>query len=343
MEKEYNLSNIENTNPESIGPSVDELKNRFKEGSIPLQTDYSDLINIADIGRRAVGKAPDQTDNPNSALELNNSSGLLVKVNPTGGLRANKDGLSVKLKDKSLLTDTDGLAVNFGKGLQLDKDNDNKLAINNYDGIEIVDGGVKVKAGNGITVNSSGVSIDPNTVLAKGIIVMFSGNSAPAGWAFCDGNNGTPDLRNRFIMCGETISETGKSNSKVNGNGNEKNFSQNTTPTTVSVTVTVQNTTLTEQQIPAHKHIEGMAYSNTHGINYGYVNTPQNNYQINVNDRSPVWASPLSPQDYHFYTSNTGGGQGHNHQATAKVDPASHNHSVDIIPPYFLLAFIMKL
>ncbi|NHB60942.1 tail fiber protein [Photorhabdus sp. RW14-46] len=343
MEKEYNLSNIENTNPESIGPSVDALKNRFKEGSIPLQTDYSDLINIADIGRQAVGKAPNQIDNPNSGLVLNNDSGLAVKVNTSGGLQADKDGVSVKIKDKSLLADNNGLSVNYGKGLQLDKDNDNKLTINSHDGIEIVAGGVKVKAGNGITVNSSGVSIDPNTVLPKGVIVMFSGNSAPTGWAFCDGNNGTPDLRNRFIMCGETISETGKSNSKANGNGNEKNFSQSTTSTTVSVSVTVQNTTLTEQQIPAHKHIGGMAYSNIHGIQYDSVQTPQNKYQINVNDRSPIWANPLSAKDYHFYTSNTGGGQGHNHPATTQVDPASHNHSVDIIPPYFLLAFIMKL
>ncbi|EQB98820.1 hypothetical protein [Photorhabdus temperata] len=160
MEKKYNLStsqsNAENTNIESIGPSADELKNRFKEGSIPLQTDYSDLIDIADIGRRAVGKAPDQTDNPNSALELDNSSGLKVKINPTGGLKADKEGLSVKLKDKSLLTDADGLAVNTGKGLWINND---KLAVNNYDGIEIVDKGVKVKASNGINVDSNGVSI----------------------------------------------------------------------------------------------------------------------------------------------------------------------------------------
>ncbi|MBS9423177.1 tail fiber protein [Photorhabdus caribbeanensis] len=344
MEKEYNLStsqaNTENTNPKSIGPSSNELKNRFKEGSIPLQTDYSDLIDIADIGRRSVGKAPDQTDNPNSGLELDNSSGLLVKVNPTGGLRANKDGLSVKLKDKSLLTDTNGLSVNYGKGLQLDKDNDNKLTINNHDGIEIVDGGVKVKAGNGITVNSSGVSIDPNTVLPKGIIVMFSGNSAPTGWAFCDGNNGTPDLRSRFIMCGETISETGKSSSKASGSGSEKNYSRNTTSTQVSVTVNVENTTLTESQIPNHNHIGGMGYWVSNGMKYG----PRYYGDYTSHIRNDINSVMQSANGAHYaYTSSTGGGQGHNHPATAKVDPALHNHSVDIIPPYFLLAFIMKL
>ncbi|TDB57283.1 phage tail protein [Photorhabdus khanii] len=136
--------------------SASDLKNRFKEGSIPLQTDFANLIDIADIGRRAVGKAPDQTNNPNSALEMDDSSGLAVKVNPDGGLKAKSNGISVKMKDHSLISDVDGLAVNKGKGLYI---NDNKLEINNNDGIEVVNEGVKVKASNGINVDSSGVSV----------------------------------------------------------------------------------------------------------------------------------------------------------------------------------------
>lgn len=34
---------------------------------------------------------------------------------------------------------------------------------------------------------------------APGIIIMWEGASAPEGWAICNGQNGTPDLRNRFI------------------------------------------------------------------------------------------------------------------------------------------------
>lgn len=38
--------------------------------------------------------------------------------------------------------------------------------------------------------------------LPKGVIVMWSGKAdeIPAGWSLCDGNNGTPDLRDRFVM-----------------------------------------------------------------------------------------------------------------------------------------------
>lgn len=38
--------------------------------------------------------------------------------------------------------------------------------------------------------------------IPSGIITMWSGSvaSVPSGWFLCDGNNGTPDLRNRFIV-----------------------------------------------------------------------------------------------------------------------------------------------
>ena len=35
---------------------------------------------------------------------------------------------------------------------------------------------------------------------AAGMILMYTGSSAPTGWAICDGSNGTPDLRDRFIV-----------------------------------------------------------------------------------------------------------------------------------------------
>ena len=39
-------------------------------------------------------------------------------------------------------------------------------------------------------------------VMPSGGIIMWSGstNSIPSGWALCDGANGTPDLRDRFVI-----------------------------------------------------------------------------------------------------------------------------------------------
>jgi hypothetical protein len=40
----------------------------------------------------------------------------------------------------------------------------------------------------------------PDSVFLKGMIIMWYGKEEiPEGWALCDGSNGTPDLRNRFI------------------------------------------------------------------------------------------------------------------------------------------------
>jgi hypothetical protein len=39
--------------------------------------------------------------------------------------------------------------------------------------------------------------------LPSGVILMWSGTIAtiPSGWTLCDGTAGTPDLRNRFVVC----------------------------------------------------------------------------------------------------------------------------------------------
>lgn len=47
-----------------------------------------------------------------------------------------------------------------------------------------------------------GVAPTPATPTPAGVIVLWSGSigSIPAGWVLCNGNNGTPDLRDRFIV-----------------------------------------------------------------------------------------------------------------------------------------------
>lgn len=41
------------------------------------------------------------------------------------------------------------------------------------------------------------------SLLPKGVIILWYGTiaSIPSGWALCNGSNGTPDLRNKFIVC----------------------------------------------------------------------------------------------------------------------------------------------
>jgi microcystin-dependent protein len=63
-----------------------------------------------------------------------------------------------------------------------------------------------------------------------------SDDPIPTGWLLCDGNNGTPDLRNRFIM-----GATDEFNVGTLGGAN--------------------TVTLNEDQIPAHKHLLVSSFS----------------------------------------------------------------------------------
>lgn len=43
-----------------------------------------------------------------------------------------------------------------------------------------------------------------DVLISPGMILMWSGSAdtIPAGWQLCDGTNGTPDLRDRFVVGG---------------------------------------------------------------------------------------------------------------------------------------------
>jgi hypothetical protein len=59
-------------------------------------------------------------------------------------------------------------------------------------------------SGNVLTSNGTAwVSSATAATFPTGGIIMWSGTIAtiPSGWALCDGNNGTPNLVNRFIIC----------------------------------------------------------------------------------------------------------------------------------------------
>ena len=48
-------------------------------------------------------------------------------------------------------------------------------------------------------------------IVPPGGIIMWSGTDIPDGWALCDGSDGTPDLRNRFVVASGGLYATGDS------------------------------------------------------------------------------------------------------------------------------------
>lgn len=191
--------------------------------------------------------------------------------------------------------------------------------------------------------------------IPAGLIAQWSGTIAniPTGWVLCDGTNSTPDLRDKFII-GATQDDS--SVAKTNVEGSLTQTGGATTDTSSSAGAhdhgaATGSTTLTTSQIPAHTHDEGTLETASDGAH---------DHDLNVNsgsgvdgpfiDRSNGDSSPdtdttsiqSAGAHTHAITGNTGsagGGAGHDH--TISSDGA-HTHEVDILPPYYALAFIMK-
>ncbi len=144
----------------------------------------------------------------------------------------------------------------------------------------------------------------------SGIIVMWSGaiDKIPTGWLLCDGTNGTPDLRNRFIVGAGTdysVGNTGGSN----------------------------NVTLTTSQIPSHKHNVSVkiekAGEHTHYYEQG--SGSGSGYDVAYNE---------SYRTQDVETSEAGE---HTHTATVTENSVGSGNSHENRPPYYALAYIMKV
>jgi len=72
-------------------------------------------------------------------------------------------------------------------------------------------------------------------MIPRGSVVAWTKQTIPKGWAICDGTNGTPDLRGRFIV--SSGQGKGLSNRKVADNGGEENH------------------LLIADELPSHSHI----------------------------------------------------------------------------------------
>ena len=170
---------------------------------------------------------------------------------------------------------------------------------------------------NTVKVNAP-AAFDGYGTIPIGGIIMWSGNTntIPSNWSLCNGANGTPDLRDRFVV-------GAGSNYVVQAKGG------------------TTNVTLTASQIPAHKHVYEDGYFNESLISSGiYTNAQNSALNGGVTDATTVGAanSGLYGSNAHdsnnnyiywrgMYTSNDGG------------SGASHENR----PPYFALYYIMRM
>ena len=181
-----------------------------------------------------------------------------------------------------------------------------------------------------VTINGVGKSVDGTADVSftgpevgsvpSGGIIMWSGAiaSIPAGWFLCDGANGTPDLRDRFVVgAGSTYA--------VNDTGG------------------VDAVTLTEEQMPAHDH----AFSGeTGGFSDDHNHTPSgggNFFRQGAGGPINGIASGNSFTGGIAVVSTTDvANTDHSHGFAGTTSSVGSGQAHENRPPYFALAYIMK-
>lgn len=229
---------------------------------------------------------------------------------------------------------------------------------NDNNGDSLLTGAVKINSNFKEIYNALG---DGNSLIGGfipiGGIIMWSGSiaSVPTGWSLCNGSNGTPDLRDRFIV--------GAGSAYVPGNTGGAN-----------------SVTLSESQIPAHSHSGSTASAGDHShsgstssagshSHTGSTDTQGNHTHLlgrfsgdsNINTQSSRYAlattnniGPDSTQAAGSHSHNISTNSAGDHSHTVSIASAgSHTHSVTVgntgggqahenRPPYYALAFIMR-
>jgi microcystin-dependent protein len=163
------------------------------------------------------------------------------------------------------------------------------------------------------------------TFFPKGVVLMFNGteyqkllnssdNNYKNMWKLCDGQNGTPDLRDKFIM-GSASSGAGESTAK--------NWQ-----------------TLTQEQIPSHSHRHT---HNTHtgrveGVDAGVTNVFGNADGVfsTSGNAGRQQSSAGSARDANYRLDFSAG---HSYDETA----AGGGQTFDNRPAYYRLVYIMKV
>jgi microcystin-dependent protein len=200
--------------------------------------------------------------------------------------------------------------------------------------------------------------------IPSGVILLWSGSIAtiPGGWALCNGSNGTPDLRDRFVVGAGSTYSVG-----ATGGANTVTLDATQIPSHTH-TVTTTGTTSSEN---AHSHTfsgttSNMSANASHSHNIsdpGHTHTiptsdsGASSGQADVGATAPegtlttnsattgITINSTSVEHTHTYSGTTSTTAAHTHTLTLSSTAGNTGGGLahENRPPYYALAYIMRL
>jgi hypothetical protein len=155
-----------------------------------------------------------------------------------------------------------------------------------------------------ITGLITAAQIAPTAMIPSGGIIMWSGSVAtiPTGWQLCNGTNGTPDLRNRFVVgAGSTYAPAATGGSA-------------------------------DAVVVSHNHT-----ATTTATDSGHTHASTNNGAYNGGGAGNAMGIGSNTPGYNTTTGNA------NITASTTVNSTGVSGTNANLPPYYALAFIMKV
>jgi hypothetical protein len=250
-------------------------------------------------------------------VTVKNTTGTGVAVAAGSKKFVFNDGTNVVLATNvSLTADVSGTlpVANGGTGAATLTAN-NVLLGNNTSALQAV-----APSTSGNVLTSDGTTWTSAQGFVTGMIMLWSGSiaSIPSGWALCDGGSGTPDLQDRFVV----------------GAGSSYAVSS------------VNSLSAKDAVVVSHSHTGSVSISGTTGDAGGHLHTYTIPSIASNGSFGPTGAAPY-PQPTIQDTFNTSSIGNHNHSFSGSgsftTSTAGSSGTNANLPPYFALAYIMKL
>ena len=187
---------------------------------------------------------------------------------------------------------------------------------------------------------STGIKFPDNSIQTSAIpiggVILWNDLIAniPTGWQLCDGTNGTPDLRDKFVVgagSSYSVGDTGGSN----------------------------QITLTSPELPSHTHPAPASVdaANDHVHSRSTGSTPSHSHPANGGwtGGGPVAVGgpgagrignnvpSTSPAGSHGHNFSMGSAGDHTHPVSVEVNPAGAGDAHENRPPFYAIAFIIRV